>query len=460
MMESLEPPPPQSAILQRAVSLLETSDFAAKTYEAHQARASSGVEQGFLKNFSRLILRTPPRITLTVALVSFASCVQLAIQEYGTDTQFFSIAAAVVTGCLLYTFFEYSIHRFGLHALPLLLGGRKLYRIAHGRHHIFFFPQASDRIVFPLSHVMIFLVPPMVGFRLVVGPKHGWTVVATSIFCHTCNELIHLYAHGHFGRVRIVEASRYYHLLHHLVSSKTAFGFCTPWWDFVLGTLPRPFTASGGASVLLQIIIALPLPIPFLHWVLIGALTSEPLLHPVMERAYTSGPVSSASAQQLLGCAARGIISFEGNNVSLANNAALKDVLANIIRVSTSAEVGEQISVNEVELIAGSEITKVVFEFTIDNIKDNTLARIKGGWMTSASSFDLSGVPSGLKVVGAAGQLVSVIGCVATNPNQSAAPSPSDKSGPPSPPCPSQLGRVTSPVFVEHHDENLTDHWY
>jgi hypothetical protein len=316
--------------------------------------------------------------------------------------------AAILLGCTLYTFFEYAIHRFGLHVIPKALGGRELYRVAHGRHHIFFFPQEADRVVFPLSHVLAFLVPPMAGFRLVVGPENGWTVVATSIVCHICNEFIHLYAHGQFGRKRTFEASRYYHILHHLVSSKTAFGFCSPWWDFALGTLPRTFTASGDASLALRTIVALPIPVPFVHWVLLGLFAPEPFSHPVMERAYAQ---QDAIDNHSIRCIAQCIVGLR----HLPEKEVSATFLSKLVQHGIGAS-ADHISIRETARVPGKHLgePQILFEFELEDTTDEILGRIKGRWRLDIEEID------DFHIVNASGRVHSVIGHVGDTVGQHA----------------------------------------
>ncbi len=332
-------------LLERAMTLLETTDIATTTLQRHRTESSKNKSLSEVDDFSgiwRFLTRTPPIISLSVALIAFSFSIKAAVECSPAPAFIFQ---SVLIGCAVYTFFEYSIHRFGLHVIPLLLGGRDLFRFAHGRHHIFFFPQEASRIVFPLTHIVIFLVPPMLLYLYAFGYERGWIIVSTNIICHICNEIIHVYAHGQFGRHRVLEASRFYHLQHHLASSQTAFGFCTPWWDFALGTLPRAFTSGGGASWQLRIITALPIPVPFVHWVLLGLLTPELYLHPVMAKAYAPSPPTpqqkpsfekSATTKDLsvggehndnyLLCSARGAVTLSQRESSLLNNCGLEEL--------------------------------------------------------------------------------------------------------------------------------------
>ena len=61
----------------------------------------------------RLLLRTPPRLTLAVALAALAAAASRArtAPHWPRDA---------VLGLVLYSFFEYAIHRGALHILPMV----------------------------------------------------------------------------------------------------------------------------------------------------------------------------------------------------------------------------------------------------------------------------------------------------------------------------------------------------
>jgi hypothetical protein len=63
-----------------------------------------------------------------------------------------------------------------------------------------------------------------------------------------------------------------YHMAHHRVNSSTNYGFCSPFCDFMNGTILdrgdlNPFKISEMRKSLVGFLAGLPLPIPFYHWV-------------------------------------------------------------------------------------------------------------------------------------------------------------------------------------------------
>lgn len=94
------------------------------------------------------------------------------------------------------------------------------------------------------------------------------------MFGYSFYEIAHIYAHGHpiVKHLTFLDVAADYHMAHHRVSSKTNFGFCSPFCDFVNGTIldrgdMNPFKWSEMKQSTVGFLAGLPLPIPFYHWV-------------------------------------------------------------------------------------------------------------------------------------------------------------------------------------------------
>lgn len=168
-------------------------------------------------------------------------------------------ALLFVGGLAVWTFTEYTMHRFVFHApprverevrelaeslpadepvMPAIRGARHLfYFIAHGVHHDF--PNDSKRLVMPPS-VSIPLALIFYGlFVLVFGGYRTPALFAGFISGYLVYDTVH-YAVHHFSlRNPVLLYLKKLHFRHHYGDSAMDFGVSTPAWDVVWGTLSR-----------------------------------------------------------------------------------------------------------------------------------------------------------------------------------------------------------------------------
>ena len=106
---------------------------------------------------------------------------------------------------------------------------------------------ADSRVVLPLAHQWGLVAIMTLLFHLFLSLPLGLTFQFTCVlgsglmFGYSLYEIAHLYAHGHplVSWMKFLEVSKDFHWYHHYKNSRTSFGFCSPFWDWVFQTMPQ-----------------------------------------------------------------------------------------------------------------------------------------------------------------------------------------------------------------------------
>lgn len=144
--------------------------------------------------------------------------------------------AAFAAGVVLWTLFEYTVHRWAFHYEPTTTLGKKLHFLVHGVHHDY--PRDATRLVMPLLVSVPLALLIFVVYRAGFAPFHE-AVFAGTILGYVAYDSIH-YATHHFPMTnRVGRFLKEYHMKHHYVDDQSAFGVSNPMWDYVFNTVPE-----------------------------------------------------------------------------------------------------------------------------------------------------------------------------------------------------------------------------
>lgn len=141
----------------------------------------------------------------------------------------------VLAGILMWTFTEYTLHRWLFHYTGPRPWQRRMYFVLHGVHHDF--PQDTDRLVMPLGASIPLGAMFYVLFRIIAGP-----VLVDALFVgfglgYLAYDGMH-YAVHHFrlnwswGRWM-----KRYHMIHHHTGVDARYGVSSPLWDWIFRTM-------------------------------------------------------------------------------------------------------------------------------------------------------------------------------------------------------------------------------
>ena len=123
-------------------------------------------------------------------------------------------------GMLLWTFAEYTLHRYVFHYQPRNPWQEKIVFLFHGIHHLQ--PQCKTRLV----------MPPAVSVPM-IGPTFSGFITGYLIY-----DMTHYATHHLPMRHGIWKFLKRHHMQHHYRTPDRRFGVSSPLWDLVFGTEP------------------------------------------------------------------------------------------------------------------------------------------------------------------------------------------------------------------------------
>ena len=137
-------------------------------------------------------------------------------------------------GLVIWTFTEYTLHRFVFHYIPKSDLGKRLHFIMHGVHHDY--PKDSKRLVMPPS-VSIPLASFFYGlFYLLLGSYYLYPFFAGFLTGYLFYDTTH-YAIHHFNmHNKFWLVIKNHHMKHHYQDANKGFGVSQPTWDYVFRT--------------------------------------------------------------------------------------------------------------------------------------------------------------------------------------------------------------------------------
>jgi sterol desaturase/sphingolipid hydroxylase (fatty acid hydroxylase superfamily) len=176
----------------------------------------------------RLTLISPPAFALTwaamLALVLYAS--------WGAATVAASVLL-VLSGLLVWTLFEYAMHRFLFHLKLDSALGRHFIFLTHGNHHVApgdryrsIMPPMVSVIVFSLIWLVFATLFGAAGSVIALGFGIGYVVYDT----------VHYACHQLPMRSRVLRTLRRHHIRHHYAKREGNYAITAIFWDRLFGT--------------------------------------------------------------------------------------------------------------------------------------------------------------------------------------------------------------------------------
>jgi len=145
----------------------------------------------------------------------------------------------ILCGLALWTFTEYTLHRFLFHGERVWLPANPkiiaIHFLFHGQHHAF--PMDQYRLVFP-PHVSMLMWLTLVkpAASLVIPPLYMNCVAAGIQIGYMCYDMIHFWTHHGDLKCAHLKTMKRYHMLHHYRNGDIGFGVSNKFWDYVFGT--------------------------------------------------------------------------------------------------------------------------------------------------------------------------------------------------------------------------------
>ncbi len=151
------------------------------------------------------------------------------------------IPVGILAGIFLWTFAEYTIHRFVFHYDPKSERVAKIWFMFHGVHHAQ--PQLKTRLVMPpalsipLAVVFYFLFYFVIG-KVLGAPQWVDPTFAGFMTGYLIYDMTHYATHHWPMRSPVAKYLKRYHMIHHFKTPQARFGVSSPLWDVVFRTKP------------------------------------------------------------------------------------------------------------------------------------------------------------------------------------------------------------------------------
>ena len=211
----------------------------------HGRAPASGQEGGrsteTVEREARLVRPGPSRI----ALVAYAPIVAgfVAWNARAGRLGGWEWVLEVAGGLALWTLLEYLFHRFLFHIVPS--SPWLVERQQHLQHHRT--PLEPAYFVVPLSLSFPIAFGTWGLLRLALGSWDRAALVTTGLILgYVAYELVHYSVHQRTGGGRLLRFWRRHHFYHHYKDDHRCYGFTTPLWDLVFGTMPERRKTGGG----------------------------------------------------------------------------------------------------------------------------------------------------------------------------------------------------------------------
>lgn len=143
------------------------------------------------------------------------------------------IASTLVGGLFMWTFIEYTMHRFLFHMETKSYWANTLHYLLHGCHHKH--PMDSLRLVFPPAATAILSLPVYITIKLLTPTAVAPTLFAGGLLGYVIYDLAHYYLH-HGKPMGVAQSLKRYHMTHHYRVQNKGFGITSCFWDIVFGT--------------------------------------------------------------------------------------------------------------------------------------------------------------------------------------------------------------------------------
>ena len=153
-----------------------------------------------------------------------------------------NILAGFLIGIFLWTFLEYTIHRFVFHFEPHGKIAERIVFLFHGIHHAQ--PQVKTRLVMPPAAsipmafifygLYVLVISDLLKISLWLAP-----IFAGTLFGYVIYDLIHYATHHLPMRSGYLKFLKQHHMKHHYKTPDKRYGVSSPLWDYVFRTMPN-----------------------------------------------------------------------------------------------------------------------------------------------------------------------------------------------------------------------------
>jgi sterol desaturase/sphingolipid hydroxylase (fatty acid hydroxylase superfamily) len=196
----------------------------------------------FKSDFLEFFTHISPVVVMIIWTPVILFFLARSIVQLSAGQSWLFIPAGFLVGVFLWTFAEYSIHRFVFHFDPESERVAKIWFMFHGVHHAQ--PQLKTRLVMPPilsipgAILFYFLFYFLVG-KLLGAPQWVDPVFAGFITGYLVYDMTHYATHHWPMRSGVGKYLKRYHMMHHFKTPQARYGVSSPMWDAVFRTKPN-----------------------------------------------------------------------------------------------------------------------------------------------------------------------------------------------------------------------------
>ena len=186
----------------------------------------------FDNSFMEACSRVHPAVPLIVYIPVIGFFLYRAIEVF--NISFANITYIVALGIIVWTFTEYTLHRFIFHYTPKSAFGEKIHFIFHGVHHDY--PNDSRRLVMPPSVSVPLAVFFYFLFQMILGKSYVAPFFVGFLTGYLFYDMTHFAVHHFNIRNKFWLILKKHHMRHHFQDAEKGFGVSSPMWDYIVGT--------------------------------------------------------------------------------------------------------------------------------------------------------------------------------------------------------------------------------
>jgi sterol desaturase/sphingolipid hydroxylase (fatty acid hydroxylase superfamily) len=205
----------------------------------------------FKSDFLEFFTHIHPAVIVIIWLPVAIYCMARAVITRAAGVSALYLPAGFLFGVFLWTFTEYTLHRFVFHYEPRTPLQERIIFLFHGIHHAQ--PQCITRLVMPPAvsipggliyfGLLNLVLGTLLGIPQWIGP-----IISGLVSGYLVYDLTH-YATHHFPmRQGFLKFLKRYHMQHHYKTPKQRFGVSSPLWDLVFGTYPKEESRAAEAQ--------------------------------------------------------------------------------------------------------------------------------------------------------------------------------------------------------------------
>jgi dihydroceramide fatty acyl 2-hydroxylase len=187
--------------------------------------------------FESRLLNFFSRVHPAVPVLIFAPAI-VVLEAWGLSKQ--GVAAVLgltLGGYVMWTLFEYWLHRLVFHFEPEQGLGARLHWIIHGVHHDH--PNDPLRLVMPPAVSLPLAALIFALLYLAFGEAYAPCLGAGFYAGYLAYDMLHYYLHHFLPRGPVGKMLRERHMRHHFQDDTRGFGISAPYWDEVFRTSTR-----------------------------------------------------------------------------------------------------------------------------------------------------------------------------------------------------------------------------